>query len=62
MKNGWYLVIGIVMTVIGTAGVVSFVILTFGGERMLKWIPALVVSAVLLVSGVRCIVDYRKNG
>ena len=62
MKNGWYLAIGVLMTVIGAAGVVSFVILTVGGERMLRWVPALVVSALLLVSGVRCIIDYRKNG
>ena len=46
---------------LGTAAVVSFILLACSGENILKWIPALLLSLVLIYSGVQQIIILKKG-
>lgn len=60
-RNGWFLFFSILQLLLGAVGVATFVVLTVGGEGMVKWLPALVVSVIFAAAGVKGIRDYRKK-
>ena len=61
MKSKWQLVASIFQLTVGLAAIISFAILSFGGENMAKWIVTLILSVAFVVLGVIGIIDYKSN-
>lgn len=61
MKNKFELISYIIMLVFGAAAILSFIVILASGDKILKWIPALIVAVVLVISGFNGIKNYFKN-
>ena len=61
MKSKWQLFASIFQLIIGIVAIISFVILGFSGENMVKWIITLILAIVYVVLGILGIVDYKTN-
>lgn len=61
MKNKLELISYIIMLVCGAAAILSFIVILASGDKILKWIPALIVAVVLVISGFNGIKNYIKN-
>lgn len=60
MKNRYTVFAGVFQIIIGLAAVISFFILLSGEEKMLKWIPTLLVSVGFIVIGITDLANYKK--
>lgn len=46
---------------LGTSAVISFIVLASSGENVIKWIPAMLLSLILIYSGIQQIITLRKG-
>lgn len=61
MKSKWFFIGAIFQLVVGICGILSFVFVWGCGENMTKWIFTLILSVVLVFSGIVGIVNYKSN-
>lgn len=59
MKNKWFLISSIVQVIIGLLGIASFIILLINYKNITKWIVALILAIVLLITGIVGIINYK---
>lgn len=61
MKSKWLLVLSGFQLAIGILAVISFVILALAGEKMSKWIGALLLAIAFVVLGIKGIAGYKSS-
>lgn len=61
MKSKWWLILSILQLIIGILTIISFVILTIGGENMTRWILTLLLAILLVIAGIKGIVNYKSR-
>ena len=61
MKSKWKLFVSVFQLIVGVLAIVSFVILAFDGENMLRWIVTLTLSIAVGVMGIIGIIDYKSK-
>ena len=61
MKSKWQLFSSIFQLVVGIAAIISFIIISVGGENVVKWIGTLILSIAFVVLGIIGIIDYKSN-
>lgn len=61
MKSKWQLFSSLFQLIIGITTVISFAILGFNGENMIKWIGTLILAIVFIVLGIVGVIDYKSN-
>lgn len=61
MKSKWWLILSILQLIIGLLTIISFVILAIGGENMTRWILTLLLAILLVIAGIKGIVNYKSR-
>lgn len=61
MKSKWSLIASIFQLIVGTAAIISFVIIAMSGENMTWWIVTLILSVGFVVLGIMGILDYKSQ-
>lgn len=61
MKSKFQLFASIFQLIIGVIAIISYIILSFSGEDMTKWIITLLLSIAFDVLGIIGIIDYKSN-
>ena len=62
MKSKWQLFASIFQLIIGIIAIISFIIIGFSGEDLIKWIVTLILSIAFVVLGITGIIDYKSKG
>lgn len=61
MKNKYNLVSSIFYLVFGILAIISFILLSIGGEVMNKWLITLLLSIIFVIIGIIGIIDYKSQ-
>ena len=61
MKSKYQLFASIFQLVVGILAIISFVIIASNGEKVLRWIPTLILSIAFVVLGIIGIINYKSK-
>ncbi len=61
MKSKYNLISSIFYLVVGILAIISFILLSIGGETMTKWLITLLLSIVFVIFGIIGIIDYKSQ-
>jgi len=62
MKAKFYLIGSVLQCIIGILAVAAFVVLAVHDEKLIRWIPAVLLAVGCIARGIRGITEYWKNG